>query len=201
MTKERTLLFTDREKQLELQNDCEAVKSGCNNLIRIFEQSQPWQRITTLELWLQLVDDPVNLYDSSLIEHSQIKAEGVSPDPAVIANLFGIDRAGFVKKATNSITYSKYRQFERFMLFQNGGFTLNEQAIEVKRKSIIFMPKTEKQIALKKHFDDLFLILQEHYKLGFLKGNYEKDLHLTGGFIKMVDYTLYQDRQPSERKF
>lgn len=164
-TKEKTLLFTDRNGQQALQGEIENVRERANTLIKTFEQAQPWQRITTPELWGKLVSNPVKMYDNALIENSQIKAEGLTPDPAAIANLFNLDRDGYIKKAKPVVNFQPYA---KFLLFQDGAFELNESVIVMEFERFNVYLENERQEAVLNHWKNLCDLLNEHLTMGHL---------------------------------
>ena len=93
MKNERILIHTDRNKQAEFEQNIEDVQSEANRLINTFEAFQPWKRITTLDEFILLVTNPMDLYNKTLQANSgiNIAMTGLKPEPQMVAKILGLD--------------------------------------------------------------------------------------------------------------
>ena len=169
MKTERILIFTDTNKAGELDRNIEATQQGANDLIHIFESFQSYKKIQTLDDFESLVSDPLSMFDETLQTNVDFKETGGKKgNPAVIASLFDIDRDNFINivkgqtviagsckpcaklkiKQTGKgvINYSSFRQYQEYLIFDQGHFSIDETAVEEKKLTYQMFAETPKQI-------------------------------------------------------
>jgi len=166
---ERILLFVDRQKMSELQRDTESVREKANQLIRTFEKFQPWKKITTFDQWLDLVSDPVATFDTAIINNVNMAATGgVTPNPAILAQVFNIDRDGFIASVKKLISLQEFKQFSKFLIFQNRGFAVAQKSVDNELEKYNYFIENDRQKAVYDHWQGLCEILNDHCKLGYI---------------------------------
>jgi len=167
--KEKVLLFTDRTGQQSLQNDIELIRDQANNLIHQFEAYQEWQRIKTVEDWIDLVTDPVNLFDEVLLRNVNFSAVGGKlPNPETVATIFNIDRKSFIEKTQKAISLSEFQKHEHYLIFQDKRFVINEAVINEAMTKFNIYIESEVQQKYYDHWKNLCDALNEHSKLGYV---------------------------------
>ena len=94
---EKKLIYQDRHKRATFEQAVNETVTECNELIVIFEEFQPFMRISSIEDFEILVADPGALFDNLLLENIEIKAApGMAADPGQLAKLFNLDRENFL---------------------------------------------------------------------------------------------------------
>jgi hypothetical protein len=167
--KEKQLLFTDRNAQQELQKDVEKTQQRANSLIRLFESFQPWVKVTTPEIWMQLVSDPAKFYDDALLSHTNLSAGGLMADPSVVAKLFSLNRDGFIGE--KAISLHEWNRVEKFLLFQNGVFEINNTALQLEKEKYKIYIENEEQQEVVSHWTELCRVLNEHHEKSYIGRN------------------------------
>jgi hypothetical protein len=171
MKTEKILVWTDVNKKTTFENSVEAAQQGANDLIHIFESFQSYKKIQTLDDAESLVSDPLGLFDKTLQSNSGIdlKASGGKiPNPKVIAELYDIDRPSYISiikgekivpgsckpcaklkiKQTGKgvLSYSTFRQYQEYLIFDQGHFSINETEVDKKKESFNYYAETPQQI-------------------------------------------------------
>lgn len=161
-------IYFDKAGFASFEKSCIDTAERCNDLIQIFENFQEWQKIKTLNDWLDLVTDPKAYFDKVLLLNVDLKVTGSrQPDPEVLAKLLAVERDSYlnlvaglpvadptcssckkmkVRKGATAINIYQYQQFENYLLFNNAGnFTISEEKISIKKDSFkIFADSPEK---------------------------------------------------------
>jgi len=192
--KDKILIYEDKGRRANFLKAVSEVRDKANELIQLYNDKQPWGRITTIEDFEDLYSDPLALFDKTLFANIDIKAiGGAIPDPKVLAELFKIDRPGFLsalgyavtskndddcpgcKKSAQTIkvqrvrTSSEFYQYAEFLYFINGTFVLNDEAIKQHADSFNVYASMPQQREIYDHWRGLVEILNCHavkYSLG-----------------------------------
>lgn len=195
MKNEKILLFEDRGKRTEFIKKVTEVKDKANDLIQLFNQTQPWQRIETIQDFQKLYDDPLKMLDQCLLSNIDLKIAGnKTPNAGVLASLLAVDRPAYMKalgidepsdddcpgckkqtiKVTRIRINAEFYQYTDFLFFINGSWLLNQVAID-EHCDINFNVYAESPEALKlvKHWEDLVKIINEHNRLYPLGSTHE----------------------------
>jgi hypothetical protein len=185
---EKILVYEDRGKQQAFRKDAEAVKNAANALIQTFEEFQEFKRITTLAEFELLCSEPVEYFDETIKANVSLKMiGGREPDPAILAELFNIDRQNYIsiikglpvtegckpcqqlkviKKARKpALTYLEYEHYKNFLLFEAGSFNLNTEAIADRLEKFKAFAETPAQLSTLKHWQSLVDTLNKHDEL------------------------------------
>ena len=158
--------------------------TGCNFLINIFEEFQPFMRISSIEDFEILVADPGALFDNLLLENIEIKAApGMAADPGQLAKLFNLERDAFLnvtagkpvqienctpcqkmrlKPGQSAISLARYSAYKKYLVFTGGEFTINSDAIQQHEEAFDTYAETPQQLQTVSHYQDLVRILNEH---------------------------------------
>ena len=169
MKNERILIHTDRNKQAEFEQNIEDVQSEANRLINTFEAFQPWKRITTLDEFILLVTNPMDLYNKTLQANSgiNIAMTGLKPEPQMVAKILGLDYDNYnaiitgkkvsdnctpcnakakITTGTAVISYATYLKFEKYLVWNGETFDINETEVDLKKESFSYYATTDQQI-------------------------------------------------------
>lgn len=196
--KDRILILSESGKKSDFIKACTSVKDKGNELIDLFNQVQPWSRIETLKDFERLYDDPLKMLDQTLSENIDLKVSGNRlPQPGPLANLLGIDRAGYMatlgisepmdiddcptcNKKTQTVKVNRVKQIAEFysyaeyLYFINGTFELNNSAIDQHCQELNVYAESDEQLKLYFYWDELVKTLNLHDKKYPLSGS-EKD--------------------------
>lgn len=180
----RIKIYTDRHKIAEFERSVNETIEASNSLIRIFEEFQPFMRINSVMDFETLVDDPGALYDHLLTTNVQFNATaGMKVDPGQLAKLFNLDRENFlnvtagkpikiencapcgrvkIKQGKACISPERFNAYKEYMIFEEGEFAKDVQAVEAKAKDFDVYATTEQQIKVVDHYNALVSILNSH---------------------------------------
>jgi len=191
MKKERILIYQDTHKQTDFENSVEATQQGANDLIHIFESFQSYKKITSLDDFETLVHDPLSMFDAALQTNVSFQESGGKKgNPAVIAQLFDIDRENFINivkgqtiiegsckpcsklkiKQTGKgvINYSSFRQYQEYLIFNQGHFSIDETEVDKKKETFSYYAETPKQIECYNFWNNATDILNQLATRGLL---------------------------------
>lgn len=166
---ERVLVYFDKNKASKFEAEVEATQQGANDLIHIFESFQSYKKITSLDDFETLVSDPLGLFDDALQTNVSFQESGGKKgNPEVIAKLFDIDRDNFInimkgqtviegsckpcaklkvkQLGKGAIKYSSFRQYQEYLIFDAGHFSIDETEVEQKKETFSYYATTPKQI-------------------------------------------------------
>ncbi len=176
-------VYEDKKKAVDFDASIDNCIDRCNQLIDIWHEFQPFKRITTVEDFEAVAEDPAKAFDQLLIESVQLKASGLTADPEQVAKLFSIDRTNYmnlvagrsvriddcipcqrakVKAGKTAISLSEYESYKAFVTFDQGEFVRDYDATEDFKKRFTTYATTDAQIAVVNHFADLVRILNAH---------------------------------------
>lgn len=166
---EKVLIFYDSQKAGDLDRNVELTQQGANDLIQIFESFQSYKKIQTLDDFEKLVINPLSMFDDTLQVNVSFKESGGKKgNPAVIAQLFDIDRDNFInivkgqtviegsckpcsklkikQSGKGVINNSSYKQYQQYLIFDEGHFSIDETAVDKKKESFNYYAETPQQI-------------------------------------------------------
>jgi len=176
------LIFNDKNGAKQFENDVIKTMSKCNSLIEIFEAFQPWQKITDITEWIDLVSSPGDQFDKALLSNVNMPTVGkVVINPGAIADIFSIDRDSYlnavaglplktdcepcrkanIKKGSIAITFEDYETHSDYLTFENGRFYLNQDAINLHKETFKVIATSDTQIEYYDHFVKLAEILNK----------------------------------------
>lgn len=124
---------------------------------------------TSLDDFETLVHDPLIMFDEALQTNVDFKETGGKKgNPEVIAKLFDIDRNSYqaiikgqkieagtcrpcsklkIKQTGKGvINYSSYHQYQQYLIFDQGHFSINETEVDKKKELFNFYAETPQQI-------------------------------------------------------
>jgi hypothetical protein len=218
---EQILIYSDFHKSEEFTENVNLTASRCNELINQFETFQPWQKVTTIEHWKELVKSPEMAFDSVLLSNVNINVTGgrkVDPEP--LAKLLNIERDNFlnitsgksiktdctpcnktkIRAGKSAISYQEYNNYSQYMNFDEGLFTVNVPEVEKHKETFNIYATTEKQIECYQHWQAIASLLNNHDRISPIKDKLAvaKGLHLqlskamTGDFVINEEYVRDQ---------
>jgi len=184
----RILISTDKNGIAGFQKSVQSAATDANSLIELYHAFQPWQRINTVEDFITLVTNPADYFDSTLLSHVEIKAAGVTPDPARLAELIGIHRSSFlnlcsglnipdtdncppcgkvrIKRGVRAISLYTFEQYRDYLLFDAGsGFTVDVAKVDADLDKFNFYAETEEEIRVYRLHHDTVKMLNEYTTL------------------------------------
>lgn len=214
----KVLLNEGREQAANFQRSVLDVMSRANELIAQWHQFQDFHTVKTYDDFLSLIEDPVAMMDRLLISLVDIKIAGgkTKINAASLAPMLGIDyeswlnlvagkpikldcepcRKTKIRKGQSVISLQEFRQYEKYITFQNGRFVDNKTVMEEHQMSFQVFAETPAQKATFDHWAKLAEVLNEHKRRGHLGAAAMKTIaDLTG--LKYVYDTgeLYIDEQ------
>jgi hypothetical protein len=187
---EKILVSKNLDAVGKFQREVEYVRDKANELIGVFHAFQPWEKITSLPDFIKLCSDPKKTFDETLIANVEIKAVGLRPDPARLADLFNISRDEFmnlvagmpvneteckpcqkarIRKGEKSIDLVDFEKYQEFLIFKDGAFELDNEAVKVKTESFAIYAETPQQIEVVEHWQRFCEILNKHREKGFCR--------------------------------
>jgi hypothetical protein len=199
--KNKVLIYEDRNSATAFEKSVIDTAERCNSLIETFENFQDWKKITTLQDWLELVDNPKDYFDKILIASVNLSTGGRQADPSILASLVQIDRESYLnltagmpvsegckpcqkmklKKGKSAITLSHYQQFENYLIF-NSGFTINEETIATKLEGFKTFADTPARIEIVTFWTNLVKTLNQYHDRYHIT---DEDKRLIGKSLKL----------------
>lgn len=168
MIMEKVLIHNDTAAAGDFQRSVENAMRRCNALIENFELFQPWQKITTTDLWVELASDPEKMFDEVLLANTELKAKGRKPDPVALAQIFDINRDGFLDSIKSAISKSDYDDYSAYLSFNGGNFVLNNETIKTHLEGFKTYAVTPQQITILNHWQGICEILNKHAQKGYI---------------------------------
>ncbi len=148
--KEKVKIFEDHNAKRQFQSDVSAVCESANQLIEIYQLFQPWQQISTLTDFEDLISDPKSYYDKTILANVELKVTGIKADPGKLAELVGLNRNEFlhlvdglpltdtsckpcqqitVRKGQKAVSRREFDSFAEYLIFRDGRFIVDEIAV------------------------------------------------------------------------
>lgn len=159
------LIYEDRSRIEDMKSAIYGIMDRANSILENFKEFSG-RSISTHEDFLKLIGDPVRFFDQILFEVAEIKLKDKKPDPTKLAELFGIDRGAWLKIAEDSLTTDLYKRYQPYMVFNEGTFTANDEAISKAMERYKVFAKTPGQIETATHFRNLVTVLNSHLDRG-----------------------------------
>jgi len=206
---QKLLISTDRNGIAEFQKAVQGTCDAANQLIQLFSEFQPWQKIVTLEQFEELVSDPKKYFDDTIVVNVHVTARGLTVDPEQAARLFNISRDLYnnavsgmplvmddcpecqrakVIPGRKAISKYQFDQYRDYLLFSAGIFTVNTEAVDADLDRFNVYATTPAEVALYEHFTGLVEILNKHDAMYTLPNPEKKTiantlhLHLTEAY-------------------
>lgn len=153
-----------------------------NQLISLFNENQPFQKIESMMSFTALVNDPVSFYDSILTENIQ-HDNRLNVDPGKLAELYGIPRndyligLGFTPQQAskchncqddtdltvklNTLSPEQFSEYSEFIFFKSGKLQINTQKVEEHKDGFNIYAESPEALRLVQHYESLCHTLNE----------------------------------------
>jgi hypothetical protein len=222
--KNKILIYEDKGQKANFLKTVNDVRDKANQLISLYNEKQPWGKINTLEDFETLYNDPLTLFDRTLLANIDIKAMGGRlPDPAVLSDLFHIDRTGFMeelgitgranneddcpncKKSAQTVKVrrikevAEFSEYAMFLYFINGTFVLNDDAIKQASDYFNVYADNPETIALYDHWQTLCKVLNQHDKKYPLSSSYRDQICKAFHLLQLNGKFIINDIELSEQ--
>lgn len=180
----RELIYTDTNGQKNFQKQVNFVMFKSNDLIRIFNENQPFVKIKTRNEAESLILGTIEYYDSVILQNVKLPENNLPVNLLKLCELYNIPRVDFLKsiglnpdhvsgcdtckpsktiklKGENIISFDQYNSYSEFMIWGNGFFDLNNSTIEIKKQSFCIYIENENQIKYYNHYLNLAKVLND----------------------------------------
>ena len=187
----RELIFTDKGKQTDFQKQVNFVMFKSNDLIRIFNENQPFEKIKTRDEAESLILGNIEYYDSVILQNIKLPANNLPVNVLKLCELYNIPRIEFLRsiglppdhisgcatcnssktvklKGENIISFDQYNSYSEFLIWGNGFFDLNNSAIEKHKETFSIYIESEKQAEYYKRIENLAKVLNEEIRINKL---------------------------------
>lgn len=187
----RQLIYTDKGKQADFQKQVNFVMFKSNDLIRIFNDNQPFIKIKTRNEAESLILGNIDFYDSIVLQNIKLPKNNLEVNISKLSELYSIPRSEFLKsiglspdyvsgcdtckpsktvklKGENIISLDQYNSYSEFLIWGNGFFDLNNSAIELKKQSFCIYIENENQSEYYNHCVNLAKVLNEEIRINKL---------------------------------
>lgn len=167
---EKKLVFFDHGRYNNFVKDIETIVSKANGIINAWHKTQSWHTVETEADALELLTDPAGRLDAVISENVGMKAGKVKPDAQKLADLYNINRLGFLEYVTVKarFTINQLSANEKYIQWQGRAFVVNTEAVEAAKSKFAIYAETERQQLIFKHYETLRDLLALHAKLGFI---------------------------------
>ncbi|HEY5124524.1 MAG TPA: hypothetical protein VIK14_12395 [Ignavibacteria bacterium] len=180
----RILINGNRDKVNEFETSLETVMNEANRLITVYEAFQPWVRVISLGQFETLCSDPIKLMDQTLQSNSGVDLKstgGLKPAPEMVAKLLDLNREDYlaiitgkkvsegcrpcskvpkiIKQGQGVLNYSTFQNYQDYLLFDQGRFSIKEAAVTLKKESYQIFAQTAAQIECFHFWYNLVFIL------------------------------------------
>ena len=177
---QKLLISTDRNGIAEFQKSVQGTAEAANQLIQVYEAFQPWEKITTIEAFMELVADPKRAYDNAIIANIGVTAKGMKVDPEQAARLFNLAYDQYlnlvsglpltdtecvpckkvhVKPGKRAISKHEFSAYREWLTFDAGTFTVNTEAVDSSLDRFNTYAETPAEIERYALFNDLVQML------------------------------------------
>lgn len=193
MKTEKILLYSDKGRKTDLDRNAENVVAATNDLIRIYESFQPFERITTREQAEELIRDPKKRMDETLITQVNPGMVKSKMNPKAIASLVNVEYDDYIRMLRGEkvdaasckpcakalkvvtgrgvITWVHYNQYRNLLSFSSDHFVIDEDAIATFKKQWDYFIETESQMKEYTFWHDACSTLNELNNRGCLGGD------------------------------
>ena len=189
---DKILIFEEVNKKNTFKLNVHHAAERSNALINTFHSFQDWQRIHTLEAFVELCEDPGEYFDALLVKQVETSAigKGHKLNPAPIAEMLNIDRPNYLnlvsgkpvsegcepcgkiklRPGQQAISLWEFNNFNEFLEFNGEGFTVNEPAVEKYVSGFDFYAETPEEVNVYRHYQELCRLLNRHQAAGQING-------------------------------
>jgi hypothetical protein len=217
--KDRILIWNDKNAGNAFEKEVQSTAERCNSLIEAFESFLEGQKISTYQEWIDLCTSPEDYFDKILLASVDLKISGnKKPSPDALSKLVQVDRENYlnivagkpiaegckpcqkmkIRKGSTAISLSSYKQYQDYLIFNSGNFTINEEIITKKKEDFKIFAETEKQLKYYSHFVDLAKILNEHIELNKLGNTQIDQLKSMTGLLLLDNKLILNDMKLAE---
>jgi len=179
---QKLLISTDRNGIAEFQKAVQGTAEAANQLIQVYEAFQPWEKVTSLDQFTELVSDPKKYFDDTIVVNVHVTARGLTVDPEQAARLFNISRDLYnnavsgmplvmddcpecqrakVKPGKRAISKHEFSAYRDYLTFDAGTFTVNSEAVDSSLDKFNFYISTPEEIAIYNLYHDIVKLLNQ----------------------------------------
>lgn len=212
-------LFTDDNARKIFRTDLEGTVDRINKMIVAFNTHQQFTKITTQDVLESYLMGPTGYYDLVVLRNIDLpQKRGLEINIDKLCELYSIDRPGFlsalgveheeedcpschkgkvrVKGSFIPVNYVTYSQYKKFLSFDGVLVGINEDAVKKEMERFDIHTSSKKQDEAIDHIDNLFSILEKHYKSGFVgPAKMQEICRALDDIFKVVDNVLYKNDQ------
>lgn len=168
MTK-KILIYQDKNGADTFRREVTETCEAATQLIQAYEAFQPWNKVKTIQDFIELVSDPKKAYDDAIITNVGITAKGMTVDPAQAARLFNLHRDEYlnlvdgmpltsddcipcqrvkVRPGKTAISKRAFESYAQYLNFKDGTFSVNQEAVEasMSRYNVYAVSELEKGV-------------------------------------------------------
>lgn len=216
------IIFRDKKGEASFLQSLQEAKDRCNELITVFTEFQPWQKIETLNDWINLITDPEGFYDRVLLENISLNVPALGkakPNVEKLAELFDVPREAYmniirgirlnesncvpcrkktvrIRTAVPAISLFEYQKYSGLLRFDAGSFIVDEDERREHLKSFNKYPESEAELERYEYWHNLADYLNSHLSDGRNNFNWEKLEKACALFgLLYSDGTAYVDDQ------
>ena len=189
---EKIFISVDKHGLNQFEENLFGIIESANTLIGAFHQYQTWEEIESEDQFVQLMTDPVKYFDNLMIRSVGLPAGQAKLNPEMVASLYNIKRSEYMYAIRDILISFTFKNFQKYLIFDNGKFGSNPEAVKAKVESFKIYAETPGQIEVYNHFQSLKELLSNHYKTGlFAPGEFQKACEILK--FRFVDNEIYVD--------
>ena len=202
MNTKRVLITHDRNGAAAFRKEVAETADAATQLIQAYEAFQPWNKVKTIQDFIELVSDPKKAYDAAIIANIAITAKGMTVDPAQAARLFNLHRDEYlnlvdgmpltsddcapcrkvrVKPGRRAISKHTFESYQEYLTFTGTQFVVNETAVEAAMSQFDVYATTEQERGVVNDFTQLVETLNQWDKKYYIPDNAKEQLKKTFG--------------------
>lgn len=185
----KILLNEGKDQALAFQQAVQNVMTRSNELIDAWHKWQDFDQVETYDDFLTLINDPVARMDQLLISSVDINIAGGKTKivPAALAPMLGIDyeswlnlvagkpikldcepcRKTKIRKGQSVISLQEFKQYEKYLAFQNSRFVVADQAVKEKQETFAVYTTSEQQNELHEFWENACNTLNQLHTKGY----------------------------------
>lgn len=182
----KVLISVDRNGIAEFQKSVQGTAEAANQLIQAYEAFQPWEKVTSLDLFTELVSDPKQAYDNAIIANIGVTAKGLKVDPEQAARLFNLAYDQYlnlvsglpltdtdcvpckkvqVKPGKRAISKHEFSAYREYLIFSAGRFSVDQSKVDAALDKFSTYAESQEELSLYTLHHDLVNILNEYTSL------------------------------------
>jgi hypothetical protein len=208
----RELIYTSKGKQTDFQKQVNFVMFKSNDLIRIFNENQPFEKIKARDEAESLILGNIEFFDSIILQSIKLPKNNLEINVLKLCELYSIPRGEFCRliglspdhvsgcatcntsktvklKGENIISFDQYNSYSEFLTWGNGFFDLNNSAIEKHKETFCIYIENKNQSEYYNHFVNLAKVLNSHIELAKLGNEQINNLSKITG-LQILDNKL-----------